>query len=141
MRGTLTDSGPLYALIAHNDAYHSRAVQQVAAVALPLVTTWPCLTEAMHFLGKALGWRGRKALLSMAEQGDLIVLDSEHHPLSATAALMEEYADTPMDLADASLVASARKLGASDVFTFDEHFYADRTVRNRRFRVVPGPSD
>ena len=35
--------------------------------------------------------------------------------------LMEQYQDTPMDLADASLVAAAESLGLAEIFTFDHH--------------------
>jgi predicted nucleic acid-binding protein len=137
MKGTLTDSGPLYALIDRDDAYHKSAVQGLESIELPMLTTWPCLTEAMHFLRKTLGWPGQQALLEMARQGDLVVLDSAFHGVSAVTALMETYSDAPMDLADGSLVAAATALSRLDIFSFDGHFNAYRVQRRRQFRLVP----
>jgi predicted nucleic acid-binding protein len=138
--GTLTDSGPIYALIDRDDAYHGAAIRGLEHIVLPLLTTWPCLTEAMHFLGKRIGPPGRRALAEMLRRGDLIVLDSDRHSVGAVTELMERYADAPMDLADASLVAAAMGLDMLDVLTFDAHFGAYRGLRNRRFRVFPGPA-
>ena len=39
---------------------------------------------------------------------------------------MRQYSDTPMDFADASLVAAAESLNISRILTLDRHFYAYR---------------
>ena len=39
---------------------------------------------------------------------------------------MEQYSDTPMDLADASLVATAEALHLTRIFTLDSDFYVYR---------------
>jgi predicted nucleic acid-binding protein len=44
--------------------------------------------------------------------------------------LMEQYADHPMDLADASLIAAAEALATTRVFTIDRHDF--QTYRIRR---------
>jgi hypothetical protein len=51
--------------------------------------------------------------------------------------LMEQYLDTPMDLADASLVVAAETLGLRRVFTLDRHFYAYRLADGSALEVVP----
>jgi uncharacterized protein len=137
MRGTLTDSGPLYALIDRDDTYHTPAVKALETIELPMLTTWPCFTEAMHFLRKTLGWPGQNALLEMARRGDVALLDCGDHGVGEVAASMETYLDAPMDLADGSLVVAATRLGRLDIFTFDGHFHAYRVQRRRHFRVVP----
>lgn len=43
--------------------------------------------------------------------------------------LMERYADHPMDLADASLVAAAESLGTRQVFTIDRKDFGTYRVR------------
>ena len=57
--------------------------------------------------------------------------------LERMRALMERYADAPMDLADASLVALAEALNETLVFTLDDHFRAYRLRDRRAFQVVP----
>ncbi len=51
--------------------------------------------------------------------------------------LMRQYKDTPMDLADASLVAVAESLGFSRIFTLDSHFRAYRIRQSGVFEIVP----
>ena len=54
----LTDSGPLYALLDHNDQYHQVCANIARNIAdQTLVTTWPCFTEVLYFLGEEGGFR------------------------------------------------------------------------------------
>jgi predicted nucleic acid-binding protein len=51
--------------------------------------------------------------------------------------LMKTYQDTPMDLADASLVAAAETLGVQRILTLDRHFYAYRINARTSFEIFP----
>lgn len=51
--------------------------------------------------------------------------------------LREKYKDTPMDLADASLVAAAEQLNLKRIFTLDSDFYVYRINDRDAFEVVP----
>lgn len=51
--------------------------------------------------------------------------------------LMEQYRDTPMDLADASLVASAEALNQQRIFTLDSDFQVYRLLGKQPFEIVP----
>jgi len=50
---------------------------------------------------------------------------------------MEKYADVPMSLADASLVAVAESLGIRQVFTLDSDFTVYRFQGRQAFRLLP----
>ena len=50
---------------------------------------------------------------------------------------MEQYRDTPMDLADASLVAAAEARNLTRIFTLDSDFYVYRINNTGMFEVVP----
>lgn len=50
---------------------------------------------------------------------------------------MSKYRDTPMDLADASIVAAAERLGAKRVFTLDGDFRIYRTADDLTLECVP----
>ena len=50
---------------------------------------------------------------------------------------MNKYQDKPMDLADASLVAAAEKLGVSRIFTLDSDFHIYRMSDGSAFKIVP----
>lgn len=51
--------------------------------------------------------------------------------------LMMQYQDTPMDLADASLVACAETLNQKRIFTLDSDFYIYRFKDTEAFEVIP----
>ena len=71
---TLTDAGPLVALIEHGQGeVHGICVAALKALSGPLVTTGPCFTGAMYFLGDLKGWDGQKALWGFIERGGLRV--------------------------------------------------------------------
>jgi uncharacterized protein len=50
---------------------------------------------------------------------------------------MEQYQDTPMDLADASLVVLAEVTGLKRIFTLDSDFYVYKINGKDSFDVVP----
>ncbi len=134
---TLTDAGPLIALIDADDPDHERCVRALDGIRLPLVTTWPAFTEAMYLLGRAAGWPGQHALWRLQRREDVLVAAPSPEAAARAAQLMERYADRPMDLADATLVALAEERDTNRVFTLDADFHVYRFKGRRRFEVVP----
>ena len=53
------------------------------------------------------------------------------------AELMEKYRDTPMDLADATLVAAAETLNITRIFTLDSDFQVYRINGRTPFEIIP----
>lgn len=59
----LTDTGPLVALVNRNDPNHRRCLDVTRLLpAEPLVTTWPCFTEAMYLVFQAGGYPAQAEL-------------------------------------------------------------------------------
>ena len=52
---TLTDAGPLIAIIDADEPDHDACVTALGRLALPLVTTWPAFTEAIYLLAPREG--------------------------------------------------------------------------------------
>jgi hypothetical protein len=50
--------------------------------------------------------------------------------------LMSQYADVPMDFADASLVVAAEWTGLRKILTLDRHFFAYRIDGDEVFDVI-----
>ncbi len=135
---TLTDTGPLVALINRNDPYHQAALAAAADLPPgPLVTTWPCFTEAMYMIGRATGFPGQDSLWGLRAAGRLVVREAGDGEAERMAELMRVYSDLPMDLADASVVAAAEALGERRVFTFDGHYRIYRLRDGSTLEVVP----
>ena len=104
---------------------------------LPLLTTWPAFTEAMYLLGRAGGWPGQEALWRLVLRDDLVVANASPESNRRASQLMERYADRPMDLADATLVALAEERRLARIFTLDTDFHIYRIKGRKRFEVVP----
>ena len=129
-----TDSGFLYALVDRRDAWHQRAVAQAGTVAEGWITTWPVLAEVCHLFHRRLAPRQASELMADVADGLLMVWDlpqERHHRIPA---LMLQYANLPMDLADASLVLLAEHLGHGRILSTDERdFESYRWKRHQPF--------
>lgn len=123
----LVDTGPLIALFDPKDASHRRCRQVLETVREPLVTTVAVLTETFHMLSPAS--RGADALRDFVARGGATVWFFDAAGLLRAFELMEQYADHPMDLADASLVVAAEVLATSKVFTIDRQDFQTYRVR------------
>ena len=134
---TLTDTGPLVPLIDEEDDGHEECLLLLPKLSAPMITTWPCLTEAMYLLGDSTGYRGQEELWSYLVDRLLVLHLPTEDEAERMRVLMHKYQDTPMDLADASLVAAAETLSLRRVFTLDSHFYAYRTADKKAVEVVP----
>ncbi len=134
---TLTDAGPLIAIIDADEPDHDACVAALDELELPLVSTWPAFTEAMELLARIGGIEGQRALWRLVRTDRLVVADLSPHAVDRSARLMEQYADTPMDLADATLVAYAEEHGHRRIFALDSDFHIYRLHGRQHFEVIP----
>lgn len=102
-----------------------------------MLTTWCCFTEAMYFLHKLRGWRGQNILWEFVESSALNLHQTTPSERLRMKQLMERYQDIPMDIADASLVATAESLNKTTIFTLDSDFFIYRLNGSRAFNVIP----
>jgi predicted nucleic acid-binding protein len=119
---TICDASALVALINQNDDSHDRCIDVLPVLPAPLVTTWPCFTEAMYLLGRYGGWPAQQELWGYIADQLLILHFSSQPEQLRMQGLMEQYRDLPMDLADASLVVTAEVLNRRQIFTLDGDF-------------------
>ncbi len=72
----LTDTGVLVALLDVDDSHHSACLTAIGSLpASPMLTTWPCFTEAMYLLGSVGGHRYQAALWKLRTGGRLVLRD------------------------------------------------------------------
>jgi predicted nucleic acid-binding protein len=130
----LVDTGPLVALMDDREPYHAWARDRLAAIAPPLFTCEPVLSECCHLLRCFPG--GPDAVLSLLERGILVCdfqLSKEFGPVRA---LMRKYAGVPMSLADACLVRMTELERDSVVVTIDGDFRVYRRNRRQAVRTI-----
>lgn len=136
----LTDAGPLVALLNANDQYHLRCLATLRSLEPDtLLTTWVCFTEAMYLLGAIGGYRYQEALWELQTSGQLVLKELTPGETSRMRELMHQYQDTPMDLADASLVAVAEGSYLRSIFTYDRDFEVYRLWGSSPFHIYGGP--
>jgi predicted nucleic acid-binding protein len=126
----IADTGFFLALANRRDAHHAAAAKAYAALAEPLITTWPILTETSHLLLNRLGQHPQHAFLDSWKRGAFRLL-----PLPETAAphlcqLIHKYRDLPMDLADASLILLAEHLGHGRILSTDQRDFQTYRWKN-----------
>lgn len=135
---TLCDTGPLVAVIDRRDEHHERCVAALGSLPPePLLTTWPCWVEALYLVGRVDGFSSQDKLWTYLAHGLVRLLVPDEDDERRMWALMRQYQDVPMDVADASLVAAAERLDVRQVFTLDSHFYVYRISGATAFDVVP----
>jgi predicted nucleic acid-binding protein len=131
----LCDSGPLIALFDRSEESHELCRAALATFSGGFVTSWPVLTEAFHFLDRP---RNRTLLWDFVLSDVVQVEDILESDLGRMRALMEQYANLPMDFADASLVVLAERLRVFSVFTMDRRGFAVFRPRHAEgFEIVP----
>jgi uncharacterized protein len=75
------------------------------------------------------GSSGARHFREFVAKGGLGVRFLDRRALERAFKLMDDYADHPMDLADASLVVAAEALGAREIFTLDRRDFESYRVR------------
>jgi predicted nucleic acid-binding protein len=132
----LLDTGPLVAYLDGGDPGHGEVVSCLEGFSGQLATTSSVITEAMYFV--SANRQGARLLAEFIATTRTEVYDLCRPPeLLEAASLMEKYADTPMDFADATLVLLAEALGVRDILTLDRRgFSTYRTRRRRSLRLV-----
>ncbi|MBL8245680.1 MAG: PIN domain-containing protein [Rhodanobacteraceae bacterium] len=125
----IADTGFFYALADRSDRHHARAVEVLAGVAEPLVSTWPVLTETTHLMNARLSSAVAARFLGNVADGFCAIHALDPAEIRRIAELMRKYAKLPMDLADASLLLLAEHLGDGRILSTDQ-----RDFRTYRFK-------
>ncbi|NCQ98226.1 MAG: PIN domain-containing protein [Microcystis aeruginosa L211-101] len=132
----LCDAGVLLCLVDRTQPQHKAYRNTVMRLAKPLVTTWSCLTEAMYLALHRGGWQMQKQLGQLLLDKLLVVYNIQESDFSRLLALMEQYRDRPMDLADATLVLVAEKTGYRQILTLDADFLFYRIQNQGSFDII-----
>lgn len=132
----LLDTGALVSILDRSQMHHEKCVRFFDGWDGPVVSTEAVLTEATHLLGRVRN--GRKACAEFFLDGGAVLVPATVPSLRRVRDLLDEYADLPMDYADATLVVLAEEIGTDLVFTTDRRDFRVYRIRGRKsFRIVP----
>jgi predicted nucleic acid-binding protein len=121
-RAVIADTGPLYAAVDPDDAYHKRAQQELLKLArerFEVLVVYPTLLEAYTLVLFRLG--KRVAAHWLMEVNDARLINPIPEDYRQAIANVQSFSDQPITLCDATLAAISARLNM-DVWTYDHHF-------------------
>ena len=132
----LLDTGPLVAFIDRSERNHKRCLGFMREFKGRLITTEAVLTEVIYLLGPL--FTNQKPALDFILVGGAELVSLSPSLLKRSAALMAKYADSPMDFADATLVALAEERGITNIVTLDRKDFSVYRIGSRKwFTMYP----
>ena len=132
----LIDTGAILAILDADDYWHERCVKAFSSLKLPLATTAAVLAELFHLLDNHPA--NLDAAWKLLRSGAIVILPITDADSPDLARLMRQYADRPMDFADATLVHLAERESLSIICTIDHNdFETYRIQGKRKFSIFP----
>jgi uncharacterized protein len=132
----LCDTEVLLCLVDRSQLQHAAYIKAIAQMEKPLITTWACLAEAMYLAQKQGGWQTQKQISKFLLGNLLVIHDIQISDYDRLFALMAQYQDRPLDLADATLVLTAEKTGSNQILTLDSDFLFYRIADRESFNII-----
>lgn len=127
----VVDAGPLVAAAATGDRNHARCVELLSHAIPPLIVPALVVTEVAYFLGDRIGPVAEQAFARSLREGELHAEPVEPSDWARIHELLEQYADLPLGIVDASVVTVCERLGASSLATLDRRHFAVVRPRHR----------
>ena len=132
----LIDASALVAALRETESEHDACIRAIQNLAPPAFTTWPVLTEAFYLLRRDRGAVAK--VTALVRNGTIAVEPPEPGLLDWYEAFTAVYADREVDLADASLVRLAERLGADTILTLDRRDFAVYRIGGTgAFHILP----
>lgn len=137
-RDVLLDTGPLVAILDRRDQWHAECAAELPNVIRRCLTVEAVVTEACHLVGRGGGPSHAPLDFLLAAGIPIVGLETGGHRRATS--LMQQYRRTPMEFADACLVALSEALAITTAFTTDRRgFRAYRPPKGKRFTLLPEP--
>ena len=135
-RPGLIDTGAILALVDRDDQWHEACVEAYNRNRLPWLTTEAVLNETFYLVRRNL--RDDRAVWTLLRSGAIRMSVIPDEELLQIQVLMFQYADRPMDFADATLVHVASRERLSSILTIDhDDFETYRLPGRKKFTVLP----
>lgn len=118
------DAGPLVAAAARRDRNHERCVELLSQAPPPLLVPALVVTEVAYFLADRIGPEAEQAFARSLREGELLVEPVEAADWARIVEVLDEYADLPLGIVDASVVVACERLGATSLATLDRRHFS-----------------
>lgn len=132
----ILDTGPVVALVDRSDPDHERCGELIDSASEIRIIPVCTLVEIEYQLRPWPG--GFSRLMADVGAGRLQVHLPDQRELSRASSLVEEYADLPLGLVDATVLACVERLGESKLATLDRrHFSVVRPLHVEHLELLP----
>lgn len=132
------DTGPLVAAVDADDHHHRECLDLLETVEGPIVVPVTVAVEVCQLVERARGAGPEAGFLRSLVAGDLHLEEVGSGDLARAADLVETYADLPLGMVDASVVAVAERLAVTELATLDRRdFSVVRPVHTEAFILLP----
>lgn len=132
----LVDTGVLYALADRDDRWHRACVAWLEGLSETLLAPVTVLPEVTYLLRSRLGVRAEASFVAAVAAREIGVEALTYRDLERVVVLLETYPD--LGFVDASVVATAERLGFKAIATTDRrHFAAVRPRHCAAFELLP----
>lgn len=134
----ICDTGVLFASQVPDEPAHQRCATLLRDAGEPLLVPVPVFVELEWMVTRRRGPRAFDPSLAAVADGSLRLSDLTPADWSRVRALCAQYADFPLGLVDAAVVAVAERLREARIATLDHrHFAAVRPRHIAAFELLP----
>ena len=134
----VVDTGPLLAALDVNDRDHDLCREFLADAREQIVVPAPVVVELEWMTATRVGRDEFDDFLDDVETGGVRLEPLNTEDYARIRVLLRQYADFPLGLVDASVVAVCERLGERKVATLDRrHFSVIRPSHGRSLRLLP----
>lgn len=137
----VADTGAVYALYDADDRNHGPVRSAFAAIRESVHIPQPCLGELDYLLRTHLGLQAELDFLTEVQKGRFVLEPLLLRDVARCGAILRQYSNLDLGLADASVVATAERLRTGRILTVDyRDFSVLRSADGERFSIVPEPN-
>ncbi|MGD9999877.1 MAG: type II toxin-antitoxin system VapC family toxin [Ilumatobacteraceae bacterium] len=133
----MVDAGPLYAYVDRDDRHHAASLELLETHPGPLIVPSLVITEVTYLLGTRLGADAEVRFLGDLAAGNLLSESVAASDWLRMAELVATYRDLPLGTADASVIATAERLGIHEIATLDRRHFSVVRSRLGDFTLLP----
>ena len=135
---TLLDTSFLYALAISRDKNHRATIAVLPKLERPLLLPTPVLPELCYLLESRAGHHVMRRFLHTLSTSEIKLVTLIGDDIKQIADLLDKYADSSLDFADAAIVAIAERNRITKIATFDRRdFSIIRPQHTPVFELLP----
>jgi predicted nucleic acid-binding protein len=134
LNSILIDAGPLIALFDSSDRHHKGIKSFLKENPYRYISTVAVFTEVSHMLDFSV--HAQRDFYEWIMCKGVFISDINQNDMPRIVRLTEQYADLPMDFADATLVVTAEKTGIQEIISLDRDFDVYRLPGKERIHNV-----